>query len=182
MRDHVLIEAGGARVTPSVPRDMSSFVHDYVEEIGRIGEFEDNRPCAVRCVHPLVTLIEKLDALHQHVGGWRREPETFVRHYEDAARIIAALPDLEPIAGYPDTHSLATEMLAQHDLRTLPSSDDVAFRPDDGDRWQRIRQAHEAIAHLFWGDRLSLDEACAAIRGWLKHDLGTGHPQTHGRM
>jgi hypothetical protein len=42
---------------------MTSFVHEHLDREGQLGDFDDNRPRAVRCVHPLVTLLEKLDAL-----------------------------------------------------------------------------------------------------------------------
>ncbi len=61
----MLLEVGAARVTPSVSRTLSSFVHHWLDR--HQPEFFDggpidNRP-RVRCVHPLVTLIEKLDAI-----------------------------------------------------------------------------------------------------------------------
>jgi hypothetical protein len=63
LRPFVLLEVGNARVTPFVQRDMSSFVHGYLDREGLLANYRANRPTAVRCVHPLVTLIEKLDAL-----------------------------------------------------------------------------------------------------------------------
>ena len=50
----------------------------------------DNRPRAVRCVHPIVTLLEKLDALMRRLPREDAAPATFVRHFEDAARIDEA--------------------------------------------------------------------------------------------
>jgi len=59
MHPFVLIEAGAARVTPNVPMRLSSFVHEHLAAQA-ISEFQDNCPKDVRCVHPLVTLVEKL--------------------------------------------------------------------------------------------------------------------------
>ena len=56
LRPFVLLEVGSARVTPSVERDLTSFVHEYLGATDRLGDYDDNRPRAVRCVHPLVTL------------------------------------------------------------------------------------------------------------------------------
>jgi hypothetical protein len=61
----VRLEVGSARVTPFVERDLSSFVHEKLLAQGQLHAFDDNRPRAVRCVHPLVTLLEKLDALRR---------------------------------------------------------------------------------------------------------------------
>ena len=42
---------------------MTSFVHEHLETLRQLADYNDSRPRAVRCVHPLVTLLEKLDAL-----------------------------------------------------------------------------------------------------------------------
>ena len=163
MKPFVLLEVGSARVTPFVERDMTSFVHDELAAIGQLGDFQDNRPRAVRCVHPLVTLLEKLDALHRRVPRADVAPATFVRHFEDAAAIIAAERELPPLEGYEGPRVLAEEMVDQRQLARVPSGADDAFRPDKGDRFSEIRRAHEAIAPIFWGKRMDLDEACARI-------------------
>ena len=88
MRPFVLLEVGVARVTPFVQRRLRSFVHDYLDRRGQLSLFDDNRPKDVRCVHPLVTLLEKLDAIMRRHPREPMEPASFVRHYEDAAQIV----------------------------------------------------------------------------------------------
>ena len=131
LRPFVLLEVGSARVTPYVERDLSSFVHDTLEREGQLAAFEDNRPREVRCVHPLVTLIEKLDALHRRVPREDLDAATFVRHFEDAARIIAAVPSLPPLDSYADTAALTDEMRSEGQIRQRPSAEDAAFLPGD---------------------------------------------------
>jgi hypothetical protein len=167
LRPFVLLEVGSARVTPAVQRDLTSFVHAYLERVGQLASFERNLPAAVRCVHPLVTLLEKLDALHRRALNPNAEPATFVRHFEDAARVIAASKDLPALTDYADVRVLASDMLGQKQLAALPSALDAAFTPDDGERWSAIRRAHNAISAMFWGPRIPIDEACEAIRGWV---------------
>jgi hypothetical protein len=171
LRPFVLLEVGSARVTPSVERDLTSFVHEYLGATDRLGDYDDNRPRAVRCVHPLVTLVEKLDNLHTRVPRDDRDPATFVRHFEDAARIIAAVTDLPPLAGYADISGLVDDMLAERQIRQQPASNDPAFAPGDDSRWRAIRGAHAAIAPMFWGERIDLDAACATLRDWIASTL-----------
>lgn len=163
MTPFVRLEVGNARVTPFVPRDMTSFVHDGLSAGGQLDTFTDNRPKAVRCVHPLVTLLEKLDALHRRLPSDKVEPATFVRHFEDAAHIIAAAVGLPSLTGYSDVRSLASDMNGdrggQRQIATLPASADPAFRPTGGPRWEAIRAAHAAIGPMFWGRRIPLEEA-----------------------
>jgi hypothetical protein len=167
----VLLEVGSARVTPFVERDCTSFVHDYLSEVDQLADYEDDRPCSVRCLHPLVTLIEKLDSLHHRVGQADRDPATFVRHFEDAAHIIAAASDLPPLPTYANVSALADEMLAERQIRRRPASDDPAFAPAADERWQQIAAAHTATAPMFWGERIALQDSCDAIRSWIASEL-----------
>ena len=171
LRPFVLLEVGSARVTPFLARDLTSFVHEYLVETDRLREYQDNRPRAVRCVHPLVTLIEKLDNLHSRVPRADIDPATFVRHFEDAARIINAEAGLRALADYADTSALVDEMLAERQIRQRPASDDPAFTLRDDPRWRAIQGAHAAITPMFWGERIDLDAACATIRGWIAATL-----------
>ncbi|MEO6096472.1 MAG: nucleotidyl transferase AbiEii/AbiGii toxin family protein [Fibrobacteria bacterium] len=168
MSPFVRLEVGNARVIPFIPRNLTSFVHEKLAEQNQLDNFIDNRPQGVRCVHPLVTLLEKIDALHRRFPNESAEPATFIRHYEDAARIIATSGRLPPLKGYADLQSLATEMLAQKQIAVLPADSLPALAPDEGPRWNSLRRAHAAIDTMFWGPRVSLDDACATIRTWAK--------------
>jgi hypothetical protein len=119
-----------------------------------------------------VTLLEKLDALHRRFPNEKAAPQTFVRHYEDAARLALGAGTLPPLEGYADVRALADEMLAQRQLVGMPSADDVALLPRDDERWKAIRSAHAAIEPMFWGPRVSIDDASDAIRGWVARELG----------
>ncbi len=171
LRPFVLLEIGDARVTPFVRRDMSSFVHEELEAQGQLGAYEDNRPRGVRCVHPLVTLIEKLDALRRRVPRGEVPAAAFVRHFEDAAHIAEAEDEFPGLEGYDSPRALAEEMLSQRQVSAIPSPTDAAFNPDSGPRFGEIRRAHQAIAPMFWGPRTGLDEACATIREWVAKRL-----------
>lgn len=172
LRPYVLLEIGSARVTPNLEREISSFVHEELKTRGQVSEFIDNHSAAVRCVHPLVTLIEKLDALQSRVSNSAHEPAVFVRHFEDAARIIQAEGGLPPLGeGYGDVRILAEEMLKQKQIRGLPAAEHEAFALPKGGRTESIRQAYRAIDRLYWGPRLSLDESCESIRGWIRERM-----------
>jgi hypothetical protein len=169
---HVLLEVGSARVTPFLPRDLTSWVHDRLDASGFSSEFTDNRPRGVRCIHPMVTLLEKLDALQRRFPNEQVPAPTFVRHYEDAARLVAAARTWQVIDGYADVRELANEMLDQRQLSALPTADDRSVAPGDDVRWTAIRAAHTAIEPMFWGPRVTIDEACKLIRDWVATTLG----------
>ena len=139
--------------------------------MGRLTTFDDNRPLGVRCVHPLVTLIEKLDALRRRMPRGDVAPAAFVRHFEDAAHIVAAQGNLPGLEGYESPRALAEEMLAQRQISAIPSDADIAFNPASEPRFAAIRKAHEAISPMFWGPRITLDDACATIREWVAKNL-----------
>jgi hypothetical protein len=171
MSPFIRLEVGRARVVPHVERPLSSFVHDYLATNGMLADFKDNRPVAVRCVHPLVTLLEKLDAMARRYGREEIDADAFVRHYEDAAQIVRAAKEL-PDAGM-TAAELAQDMLREADIGVVPTPDEPALRLADREKRAAVELAYRKIAPMFWGPRIPLDEACAVIRGWLTHlDLG----------
>jgi hypothetical protein len=167
----VLLEIGNARVTPFVERAMTSFVHAKLDALGQERDFVDNRARRVRCVHPLVTLIEKLDALHRRFPKEAIEPASFVRHYEDAARIIECERTLPPLDDYPHARALAGEMFEQKQIAAIPLSDDPAFNIVGTDRGDAVASAYTAIGPMFWGPRIDLDAACGLVRKWIERNL-----------
>lgn len=170
MSDYVYFEIGRARVVPFVERALTSFVHDLLERRGQLAGFIDNRPRAVRCVHPLVTLLEKLDALSRRYAREVIQPDGFVRHYEDAAKIIDAV-DRIPVIGQ-SARELAEDMLREKDIAALPTADEPALLLADPERRAAVDAALVKIAEMFWGARVPIDEACATIREWVRGSLG----------
>ena len=166
MKPFVLLEVGEARVRPFLDRPLSSFVHDFLQGTGRLKDYEDNRPASVRCIHPMVTLIEKLDAISSRFKRGRDASE-FIRHYEDAAHIIQEASRLPVLTGYEGQSHLIKEMLTEKQIRWAPSANDPAFNPADDDRWTSIQALHGAIEGMFWGPRIGLPEATASIRTWI---------------
>ena len=162
----VLIEAGRARVTPFVKRDMSSFIHDHLAELGH-NEMLANVPKGVRCLNPRVTLMDKLDAISGRYGRGS-EAATFARHYEDAAQIIRAHEELPAMDGTPK--DLAEEMLEDKDIHAIPSFEDEAFAPT-AERLSELESACHKIKEMFWGERIPLEECCAIIREWTRENL-----------
>ena len=165
MSPYVRLEVGRARVVPFVIMPMTSFVHQHLEQLGMIGEYVDNRPRAVRCVHPVVTLLEKLDALSRRFSRDIIEADGFVRHYEDAACIVKALDRLP--ATDLSALELAKDMFAEKGIVAMPSAEDPSLWLDDDKKRASVEQAYLKIAPMFWGPRISLDDACVTIREWV---------------
>ena len=162
-RSFVLLEVGRARVHPFDERPLSSFVHDKLAAEGQLEGFDLNRPESVRCLHPLVTLLEKLENIVKRYEGG--DPAAFIRHYEDAARIIQAEERLPALEG--GVQELTRALLDDRTIRKLPRSDDAAFALSDSQRRGELDRAHAAIEPMFWGQRVSLEDAAECIRAWL---------------
>jgi hypothetical protein len=165
MSPFVRFEVGRARVVPFVLMPLTSFVHDHLARLGMSDDYVDNRPRAVRCVHPVVTLLEKLDALSRRYNREAIEADAFVRHYEDVARIIGALDRLPPIET--TALALAEDMLAEKGIAALPSVDDPSLVLEGLEKRASVERAFAKIAPMFWGPRIPLDAACATIRAWV---------------
>jgi hypothetical protein len=56
-------------------------------------------------------------------------------------------------------------------LAGLPSSFDPAFQIPANPRGDAIRAASDAIAPMFWGKRIPIDEACSTISAWIRRRL-----------
>jgi hypothetical protein len=165
----VQLEVGDARVTPYLAMPVSSFVHDYLGGHDVLPDFTDNRPQVVRCVHPWVTLVEKLNAIGRRYIDPTVRPARFVRHYEDAARIVlanVAAPD-----GY-TVQSLAVDIFPGEPA-AIPGRAHPSLTLPDPERRQEVQRAYDDLSGMCWGERLSLDEACAILRNWLvQNELG----------
>ena len=165
MRPFVLLEVGRARVTPFVLIDLSSWVHDHLKRAGLLEEFTDNRPLQVRCIHPWVTALEKLEAIARRFDSGKAA-SGFVRHYEDVARILCMWDELPPM-DRPLTQLVAD--LAAEDNTRVPDADHPGFNVDaESERWAEVQEAWQRIERMYWGPRVPLAEACDLIRGFLR--------------
>lgn len=167
IRPWVRLEVGSARVTPFLSRPITSWLHEHAIALGAMDGLVDNRPPPVRCVHPLVTLIEKLDAMTRR---WERadlDPVVFVRHWEDAASVIDALPALP--ASPMSAGDLVAEMLATRQIRARPTSNHPAFTLQPGPRADALVSGHAAISGMYFGNRprRTIPEANLVIRRWI---------------
>ena len=163
----IKLELGEARIRPSLRRPISSWVHERMGREAVAGRFQANQVLALACVHPMVTLVEKLDAICRRFIRADLEAKTFVRHYEDAVHIIRSLDALPPMGDFERIENLFLDLLRLNQIRGLPSPQSQALTPDGSMRWLEIRRAHADIAPLFWGARVSLDEASMDIRTFL---------------
>jgi Nucleotidyl transferase AbiEii toxin, Type IV TA system len=162
IRPFVRLEPGVRRwKPPAIERSLTSFLHEHVARIDLMDGYLDNRPIALPCIHPFVTLVDKLDAIGKRYARPDFAPETFVRHYEDAAHVISRLGSLPPLTD-PEQAEVIRECAAGPLLPNNP-----AFVVDDVKRREMLETAHAEIAPMFWGERLSLTECCGAIRTWL---------------
>jgi len=163
MRPFVQIEVGSARVDPGAMRLISSWIHDFVwkNNPDLAKEHADNRP-EIHCVYPRVTLLEKIEAIARAFDKVNKAATTFVRHYEDALRIILS-ESLDPS----ELSKLLAEMKETGDITDWPLPSNEAFQPSDSARWREIEKAWQAIGSMFWGERYHLDRCTESIRRLL---------------
>lgn len=162
-------------VAPSVRQPITSFLHEWLanrNELGGSNTLIDTRPASIDCVHPLVTLLEKLDAITKRYArsNGTFAAGSFARHYEDAARIILALeggllPQLTV-----DLPTLAKEMLDKRQIKKLVTATDVAFTLPDIALRDQVDAAYRALKSMFWVPQMPLEDAQDVIIRWLRDD------------
>ena len=170
MRPFVQLEIGDARVNPFEERPITSWVHEKLIGLDQHSDYADNRPAAIRCINPLVTLIEKLDAIAKRFERDAMDAAGFVRHYEDAARIIENAGDL-PLPDGGSVRGLASEMREMRQITSIPSPTASCFAPTDDAKWSDLARAWERIESWFWGDRLSLTDCCRQIAQFIEDEV-----------
>lgn len=173
-RPFIQLEVGNARVVPFIERPLTSFVHEELvaRDIGIV--YDVNSPSTVRCLHPLVTLIEKLDAINRRYNRGS-EAASYIRHYEDAACIIRATAELPPLEG--GVNLLVASMIREKDIGRCCKEDDPCFNLSDDQRRRELEEAWVAIQHMFWGERVSLSIACESICSFLRNLNTTDLPE-----
>ncbi|MDQ3264170.1 MAG: hypothetical protein M3Y59_10985 [Myxococcota bacterium] len=110
-----------------------------------------------------MTLIEKLDAIAARFDK-NRDPSEYIRHYEDAARIIQAEAKLPPLEE--SLQETAKQMAPSLRLKRVAPAAHPAFNSEAPNQ-RGLQDAYAVIAPMFWAPRLSLDDARSVIREWL---------------
>ena len=150
---------------PTVCEALTSFLHDYVERRGQLEEYSHNRPTNIPCVHPFVTMLDKLDSVVKRYDREVFSPEEFVRHYEDLAHLIDNVDEFPPLSD--DERTTVVEK-SLGDREVLPTS--PAFLLQEDYRREQLEAAHREIGPMFWGDRVPLSECCAKVVTWLEEN------------
>ena len=159
----VLLEIGNARVLPAQERQLQSWACEKAKLQSVRQDFQDNTPKPVLCVDPVVTLLEKIDAICRRYSSTRSAAD-FVRHFEDAARIIEFL--VSQSEATPSPAELYQEMLTARTISSFhPDSPGVVLH--DYARNQELLQAWDSAASLHWGDRTTVEECVVQIRQFL---------------
>ena len=164
MRPFVQVEIGSARVNPGEHREITSWIHDFVNRNapGVAAECVDNRT-AIHCVFPRVTLLEKIEAISRCYDQGKLAP-AFIRHYEDAAKILGALTESNE-----ELKELLGQLKDSGDIKRWPERDDPAFLFEPtSERWTQLQHSWQAIAGLFWGERIELEVCAGMIREFLQ--------------
>jgi len=150
---------------PTVQRDLTSFLHDHLSELGLLGNYLENRPNNVPCVHPFLTMADKLDSVTKRYLRDDFKPEEFVRHYEDLAHLVDSA-DTFPTLSNDDRKAIIEQSLGSQDI----SASSPAFALDDDDRRKELERAHREIGPMFWGERIPLDTCCEKVSKWLEEN------------
>jgi len=168
------ISIGKDEPLQSIPMRLSSFLHDSLEKKRVLYQFKRNIP-TVHCTHPMITLIQKIsdgimnryhrplsnDLLPPYASGLRGMIPPFdprvVRHYEDAASIIAHMERCFPLQDSTHYRLLFIELMKKRMLRRKPEDgttihDDESFRLLDKEKLSLLEHCQEQRKCLYYCD------------------------------
>lgn len=121
----------------------------------------------MQCVHPILTLWEKLDAIARRYDrpAARFDPTSFVRHYEDIARIILRENEFSLTNATPSSVREAL-LKGRHIHKTVTATDDSLVLSDQAKR-AAVTEAYDALRPMYWQDQMPLEDALQTITHWL---------------
>lgn len=170
MRAYIQLEVGRVRTNPTKDGLITSWIHDHI--VSQSTGFDgclDNRPKAIRCVLPQVTLLEKIEAIVRRYNRSPFSPASFVRHYEDVAAILGGYD----LPGRHELRDLLTALRKEKAIQQWPKTSDPSLNPAEDDRWSALETTWRAIDPFYWGSRTTLGECTQAIREFIA-DLDDG--------
>jgi hypothetical protein len=87
LKEGILLEAGFDTITPNIPKDISSWIWDYLVSINMHSQYIENKALAVPCYHPGFTFVEKLQTIIRKYRNFNNGQESngknFMRQYYD---------------------------------------------------------------------------------------------------
>lgn len=87
VKEGVLLEVGFDQVTPNYPKNVTSWVWQYLEDNKQQNEYINNNASGVLCYHPGYTFVEKLQTIVRKFRNKQIDNESnainFMRHYYD---------------------------------------------------------------------------------------------------
>ena len=158
------ITIGHGRKAPLVNQELRSEVHQVLGTKGKPGRYIQNRLSSIPCVHPLVTLIEKLDLISDAFQA-ERDPAEYAHHYIHVMRILQKEEALPPLA---QGHDLVRTMYREGWIRRMPFAEDPAFNPSNESPWPEIRRAVSSVAEMLWAGPNEVGLITASIRVWCE--------------
>lgn len=161
LKDGILLEVGFDDVTPSIPKDISSWA--YIRAAGTV-DIIDNRALNVACYHPGYTFVEKLQTistkfrLQQASGTF---PVNFLRHYYDVYCLLKN-DDVRAFIGTDKYFAHKEKRFRTGDNRVIAEND--AFFLSDPKTRGLYRSTFETTKTLYYQSQPDFDEILTDIQ------------------
>jgi predicted nucleotidyltransferase component of viral defense system len=163
LKEGVLLEAGFDDVTPSIQKDISSWMYDHAADKVSI---VDNRAKNVRCYDYRYTFVEKLQTIStkfrlQQASG--EFPANFMRHYYDVYQLLQR-EDVRKFTG--------TQRYKDHKAKRFRGGDNQniaenqAFIMTDPATRKLYSNAYTRTSALYHGKKPTFEEILRLLRAW----------------
>jgi hypothetical protein len=128
LKSGILLEVGFDQVTPNIPKDITSWISEYLNEKSLTENYIDNRALQIPCYHPGYTFVEKLQTIVRKYNQYRlhkTKPSNFLRHYYDLYCLLN-LTEIQSFLHSPE-YQLHKQRRFKGTDRIIPLSEHPAF-------------------------------------------------------
>jgi hypothetical protein len=169
LKDGILLEVGFDTVTPNLPKNISSWVLEYLKSIQANNAYIDNTAKNVLCYHPGYTLIEKLQTIVRKYRNLNNNgsvhDKNFMRQYYDVYCLLENQETIDFI-GTSDYHKHKSIRIKGADNST-PLSDHPALQLNETDIRESFKKRYQSTSKLYYKGQPEFDIVLERIKTFL---------------
>lgn len=170
LKDGILLEAGFDTITPNSPKDISSWIWEYLVSIGAHNNYINNTAIGVQCYHPGYTLVEKLQTIirkfRNRDNPGASDDKNFMRQYYDVYCLLGN-SDIQAFIGTAEYCAHKAIRIKGADNQ-IPLQEHPALLLSDAEIRASFRKRYQSTSKLYYSGQPDFEEILTRIRLYLQ--------------